>query len=113
MEVKEITEVNGNAVEELVMINVKSPIFLLFAEYLGYDSPNLEWCETWCGGKNIPSYQKSIIEVDAINIFNKLKEEYTIEDLHKRYQEYYDVIFMDMELKLLKLEDDAKSDLPY
>lgn len=103
------TEAIVNETEEVTKDNtiqliVKSPLFLIFAEYLGYESPLIEWAEKWCNGTEIPKFQKDIIAVDALDIYDKMKDEYTDEELRGWYDQFYDVVLSDFEKNLIKLE---------
>lgn len=99
--------------EEKTLLTVRYPLFIMFAEYLGYESPIIEWAEKWCSGKTIPEYQRNIIKVDAISIFKKMKKEYTISELHKWYEEFFEVVFSMYERNIMKLEDEESKKIPF
>ncbi len=82
-------------------------LFMIFAEYLGYVSPLIEWAEAWCEGKTIAPYKKKLIKLDAMDTFHKMHEEYDNNELYKWWMEFYDVALMEYEttLKNLKEED--------
>lgn len=117
MENKTITEtlddnVNQNIQEENVAESeIRYPLFIIFAEYLGYESPLIKWAEDWCNGNTIPEYQRRILKVDALSIYDKILEEYTKKDLRDWYLQFYNVILETYENNLIKL--DSKSDLPF
>ena len=89
---------------------VKSVIFLLFAEFLGYESPLIEWAEKACDG--IPSHKfvENILNMEACTIFNKMKKEYTIEEIKSWYNQFYPLVLEAYEEKLKEAET---SNLPF
>ena len=58
---------------------VRSIIFLLFAEFLGYESPLISWAEQICKGKTTTEFIEKILKMEAYTIFTAMKKEYTIE----------------------------------
>lgn len=84
---------------------VKAPLFLLYAEYLGKVSKVIDWVDDWCKGNEPDEIRKDIIENDALNIFNKLKDEIGEEELAKWFDEFYDVILSEYEAKLNAASD--------
>lgn len=83
------TVVENKTTEKLI----NSSFFLLFAEFLGYTSPIVDWAEKQVKGEKISDNQKKIIQVDAIGIFNQmLKENLTKEDIRGWYDELYDYL---------------------
>ena len=88
-------EVNGNVKETFVPVEINKITFLLFAEFLGYESVFVEWAEDICNGEEIENFKKILIERDADYIFKKMIEEYTIEEIRNWFNEFYDVILKD------------------
>ena len=78
-------------------ITVNKALFLLFAEFLGYASPLIDWAEEICDGKDVEDYKRKIIEVDANFIFNKMQKEYSLEDIRSWYDEFYPLILKEYE----------------
>lgn len=83
---------------------VKAPLFILFAEYLGFVSKIITWAEDWCDGNQPSSYKVNAIETDAICLLNKVKKQYTEEELIDWYDEFYDVILLEYDINLKNLE---------
>lgn len=77
--------------ETINKINVPACILLLFAEYLGYVSDLIEWCEEWCTTDNFPEFKKKILYVDASSVLKKMQKDYTIDELHQYYNQFYEV----------------------
>lgn len=87
------TTVENTTTEIKIEKTINAPLFLLFAEFLGYTSPIVDWAEKVCKGEKVPEYQKNIIKVDAQGIFNQmLKENLTKEDLRGWFDELYDLL---------------------
>lgn len=85
---------------------IKNPVFLLFAEFLGYTSPIVEWAEEMCKGKKLDKFKTKFIDIEAKCIFNKILEEnITKEDLRGWYDEMYELIFEKYD-KGLQISDD-------
>ena len=92
---------------------IKSPIFLLFAEFLGYVSPVVEWAENMCNGKKLEEYQIKFIETDAKGIYDRiLKDNFTKEDIKGWYNDLKDLLFSKYEESLNK-NLNAQDDLPF
>ena len=83
---------------------VKAPLFIMFAEYLGFVSNVIDWAEDWCKGKQPDEYKAKIIETDAICLFHQAKKKYTDDELADWYNEFYDVILSDYDKNLKNLE---------
>lgn len=83
---------------------VKAPLFIMFAEYLGFVSNVIDWAEDWCKGNQPDEYKVKIIETDAICLFHQAKKKYTDDELADWYNEFYDVILSDYDKNLKNLE---------
>lgn len=83
---------------------VKAPLFIMFAEYLGFVSNLIDWAEDWCKGNQPDEYKVKIIETDAICLFHQAKKKYTDDELADWYNEFYDVILSDYDKNLKNLE---------
>lgn len=85
---------------------IKNPIFLLFAEFLGYTSPIVEWAEELCKGNKISEFKIKFINTEAKSIFNQMiKDNFTKEDIRGWYDELRELVFEKYE-EGLKLIDD-------
>lgn len=89
---------------------VRSIIFLLFAEFLGYESPLIGWAEQICSGKTANGFVERILNMEAMTIFNAMKKEYTIEEIRTWYDKFYPLVLENYDEKLEEME---KSDLPF
>ena len=83
---------------------VNAPLFIMFAEYLGFVSNVIDWAEDWCKGNQPDEYKVKIIETDAICLFHQAKKKYTDDELADWYNEFYDVILSDYDKNLKNLE---------
>lgn len=95
------------------VISVRYPVFIMFAEYLGYVSPLLNWAEEICKGNALPEYKCRILKTDAMSIFEKMKAECPIEEIKSLYEEYYSIILDEYDNKLKALELSNADDLPF
>lgn len=84
------------------LITIKSPIFLLFAEYLGFVSGVVTWAEDCVNGKKLSEYQKKVIDTDALCLKKQMLNEFSKEDILSWYQSFYDVILGDYDKNLEK-----------
>lgn len=83
---------------------VKAPVFIMFAEYLGFVSKVIDWAEDWCNGNKPDDYKAKIIETDAICLFNQAKKKYTEDELAEWYDLFYEVILSDYDNNIKNLE---------
>ena len=89
-----ITKVETKIVNKQDFKEIQAPVFLLYAEYLGYVSPLIEWAEEWCyDPKKFENWKKNIVICDAKHIFKKVKEEYSLSEIKDWYDEFYDAVF--------------------
>jgi len=93
--------------------NISAPLFLMFAEYLGYVGKTLPWVDSWCIEKKKPApHMVSFIEVEAITVLKEAKKKYTEKKLRELYDGLYEVILFiyDDNLKAMEKEEQEKSD---
>ena len=82
---------------------VSAPLFIMFAEYLGFVSKVIDWAEKWCNGEKPENYKVKIIETDAICLFHQAQKKYTDDELADWYNEFYDVILCNYDENLTKI----------
>ena len=93
--------------------NISAPLFLMFAEYLGYVGKTLPWIDQWCVAKKKPEeYKVRFIEVEAITVLKEAKKKFTEKKLRELYDSLYEVILFiyDDNLKELAKEEQEKAD---
>ena len=93
--------------------NISAPLFLMFAEYLGYVGKTLPWVDSWCLEKKKPApYMVNFIEVEAITVLKEAKKKYTEKKLRELYDGLYEVILFiyDDNLKAMEKEEQEKAD---
>jgi hypothetical protein len=97
---KEEGSVNGtsNHIEK----TIKTPVFIIFAEYLGYVSRFNDIAIAWCEGKIPEEYVQKLLTMEAKSIFRQMKKDYTIEDIQYWYDTYSPIILNEYEEKLIK-----------
>ena len=89
-------------------VEMTPQLFLLFAEFIGYDSPLVEFADKLMledKKEKIPEYIKKVIKIDAYNICESMKEEYDLDVIKENFDEFYPII-----LQSLKYKND---DLPF
>jgi hypothetical protein len=96
------TEVKENQPNEEAII-VEAPLFILFAEYLGYVSIFNKMAEDWCDGKVPEMHIQKIIILEAKCIFRQMKKDYGLDSIREFYSMYYPLIFQEYDENLAKL----------
>lgn len=89
---------------EVVQMRVHPALFLIFAEFLGYVSPFIEWAELACT-KGVVDYQKKILKMDAFVIFERMKKEFDVKTIKEYWDSLHDVAIKKFEAKLKEIED--------
>jgi hypothetical protein len=85
---------------------LSAPLFLMFAEYLGYVGKVLKWVDDWCvNGKKPEDYKVKFIEVEAVVAFNECKKKYTEKKMRELYDSLYEVILFMYDDTLKSLEN--------
>jgi hypothetical protein len=89
--------------------NVSAPLFLMFAEYLGYVGKVLQWVDQWCVAKKKPEpYKVKFIEVEAITVLKEAKKKFTEKKLRELYDSLYEVILFLYDENLKEMEGEKK-----
>lgn len=81
---------------------IKTPVFIIFAEYLGYVSRFNEIAIDWCEGKFPEPYIQEILGMEAKSIFRQMKKDYPLEQIQYWYDTYHPVILCEYEEKLAR-----------
>ena len=93
--------------------NISAPLFLMFAEYLGYVGKTLPWVDSWCVDKKKPEdYKVRFIEVEAVTVLREAKNKFSEQKLRELYDSLYEVILFiyDDNLKEMEKEEQEKAD---
>jgi len=107
-ETKTVTKVETEVKEKQPneeVISVEAPLFILFAEYLGYVSIFNKMAEDWCDGKVPEMHIQKIIILEAKCIFRQMKKDYGLDSIREFYSMYYPLIFQEYDENLAKLID--------
>ena len=83
---------------------IQTPVFIIFAEYLGYVSRFNQIAIDWCDGKVPEEYIQKLLIMESKSIFRQMKKDYKIEEIQYWYDTYRPVILKDYEDKLAQLE---------
>ena len=81
---------------------IQTPIFILFAEFLGFVSGFVEIADNWCklSKPMPPKYMQTLLEREARSIYDQMLEEWSEEEIHKLYVNFYDCGLDELELDL-------------
>ena len=97
--------------------HISAPLFIMFAEYLGYVGETLDWCDDWCTNGVAPEeYKVKFIETEAAAVLKEAISKYGIVKLRNLYDDLYEVVLNVYEenLGLSKTDDkNGKDSLPY
>lgn len=94
-------EVMENADEKVIV--VEAPLFIIFAEYLGYVSILNKVAEEWCDGKVPNIHIQKVIIVEAKSILRQMKKDYTNDEIREYYSMYYPLILQEYDENLAKM----------
>ena len=100
--------VNGEDKKDILF--VPTPIFMLFAEFLGYTSMLITMAEDWCDPqKKLPSKNmQRLLEREAKTIYDDMLEEFSEGEIHELYKSFYtcglDELEQDLNEKNLEAE---------
>ena len=89
--------------DEQAVIIIDAPLFIIFAEFLGYVSIFNKMAEDWCEGKVPDIHVQKVIILEAKCIFRQMKKDYSIEDIRDFYTMYYPLILEEYAENLAKL----------
>lgn len=89
----------------------RKPVFLLFAEFLGYATPLIEWAEDICKKNNVDEFKHKLIDMDASVIFSKMKEDFGIEYIKEAWEDLYPPILEEYDSALIAKTN--VDDLPF
>lgn len=86
--------------------NISAPLFLMFAEYLGYVGKTLPWVDNWCVAKKKPEeYKIKFIEVEAATVLKEAKKVYDEKKMRELYDSLYEVILFIYDDNLKEVEE--------
>ena len=102
--VKEL-EKYGDKMEHIVEV-IPAPLFIIFAEYLGYVSQFNKKAEDWCDGKVPDVHVQKVMLVEAKCIYRQMSKDYDLEDIQYSYDSYYPLILKEFDEKLAKICED-------
>lgn len=89
--------------EERTKNLIETPIFIIFAEYLGYVSRFNKLAEDWCNGKVPEAHIQKVMIIEASCIFHTMKKEFTLEEICMYYDRYFPIILQEYVEKLSKI----------
>lgn len=81
----------GEMVEHTEQV-VAAPIFIIFAEYMGYVSQFNKMAENWCDGKVPEVHVQKVMMLEARCIYRQMMKDFTLEEVRYYYDSYYPLI---------------------
>ena len=87
---------------------IDAPLFIKFAEFLGYVGTNLNWCDDLCDGKDIDEYKKKFIEIEAKVMFDDMVKDIGRDSIKEYFEAYYEVILYVWDDNLQELKQKSK-----
>lgn len=94
-------------------VTIYKPIFILFAEYLGYESPVIQWAEDLCTNKKCEPFKIKFMKVEAEYILEKMLKEFSISEIKQYYDDFYPLALRRYDENLEKLLNENNEDLPF
>ena len=71
---------------------ISAPIFIIFAEYMGYVSQFNKLAENWCDGKVPEVHVQKVMMLEAKCIFRQMLKDFDLETIRYYYDSYYPLI---------------------
>ena len=105
-ETKKETQVLVDTKESDSIIKMDAPVFILFAEFLGYVSVFNKIAEDWCDGKVPEVPVQKVMIVEAKCIYRQMCKDYALDDIQYYYDSYYPLILKEFDDKLAKICED-------
>ena len=88
---------------EHIVSSIPTPLFIIFAEYLGYVSQFNKKAEDWCDGKVPEVHVQKIMMIEAKCIYRQMTKDYEMDDIQYYYDSYYPLILKEFEDKLAEV----------
>ena len=85
------------------LLTIAAPVFIIFAEYMGYVSQFNKKAEDWCDGKVPDVHVQKFMMVEAKCIFRQMSKDYDVDDIRYYYDSYYPLILKEYEDKLAEI----------
>jgi hypothetical protein len=84
------------------VVKMDTPVFLIFAEFLGYVSKFNKIANEWVEGKFPEEYIQKIMNAEARCILHQMKKDYTVQTMRYWFNTYHPVVLKEIEEKLAK-----------
>jgi hypothetical protein len=95
-----LEDIKLNSDEKIVKMD--TPVFIIFAEFLGYVSNFTKIANEWCEGKFPDEHIQKILNAEARCILHQMKKDYTVPTMRYWFNTYYPVVLQEIEEKLVK-----------
>lgn len=97
LQLQEKVETESKTEEEETIVKVLKEIHpaivIMYGEFLGYVSPLLVYAEKICEGEKMDDAINSIIRTEAVYIFKRMQEDYSLDEIRGWYDDFYEVCF--------------------
>lgn len=112
---KESTVTEVKQIDKSDILFIQTPIFILFAEYLGFVSLLIPYAEDWCNPtKAMPKqWVKTLLEREAKSIYDDMLKIWTEDEINKLYRNFYPCALEDLELDLNEKRAKYGDNLPF
>ena len=97
---------NETAQETNDTLKISVPIFILFAEHLGYVSSLKKLVEEWTKGTPPPVPYQKLLRVEALSIRQQMIKDYEVDYIKTKYNELYPIFFGELEEKMDSILED-------
>ena len=102
-----VTTTNTTTQELDETLKISAPIFILFAEHLGYVSSLKKLVEEWVKGTPPDVTYQKLLTVEALSIRQKMVKDYEVDFIKAKYNELYPIFFQEAEEKMEDILEDA------
>lgn len=105
MSTKKIEPWRGNFAElkKYADIEVDIPLFIIFAEYMGYCSRFIKLAEKWCEGEIPPVHIQKVMRLECLAIKRQMMKDSTKDEIREWFMIYYEPILKEFDDKLMGL----------
>ena len=79
---------------------LKTPVFILFAEMMGYKSELVPQAEQWCNGDLPSEHVQRAMLIDARNLSKVMHEDYDDDEIDEWQEVYWDIALSEYDKSL-------------
>lgn len=98
-------------------LKFRAPLFIVFADYLGYVSEYLDSALSWCEGAPPAKEVQQFLAIEAMCIYRAMISDYTLSEIKEWYEVYWPIFLSEYDEKLKSLEKqdghEGDAELPF